>query len=96
MTVTTKKEFIVLLDEVMRETKELMTRFPEVMMYGAILKQLEAVYQITVVENHHPTNIEYNQFSFAGIAVKNFEEGNPYREKLVQINYHFEHFLDLE
>ena len=95
MTIVTKKEFIVLLEEVTQETKDLMVRFPEMMMYGAILKQLEAVYQVTVVENRNPTFAEYESTSLGAMALKNFEEGDTYAGKLKSISYHFEHFATL-
>ncbi|MDR2270130.1 MAG: immunity protein Tsi6 family protein [Sphingobacterium sp.] len=69
------------------ETMALKERFPNITMYGDILKQLSDIKGRVVVDNNILTeDAIYTRYSLGHIAVKNFSlKDDPYAQKLSDI-----------
>lgn len=84
--VETQKEYRLLLDDIMKESKELVRKFPEVIMYKSILDQVLDIYEVIKKNKKLSEDQIYSRYTLGNMAVKNFDtEHELYGRKLEDI-----------
>ncbi|MBL4746853.1 MAG: hypothetical protein JKY08_10850 [Flavobacteriaceae bacterium] len=84
--VKTKKEYIILLNELLKETKDLTNRFPSLSIYLSIENQIIDIIDIIEKKQRLSDNDIYKRYTLGAIAVKNFDSKKEiYGRKLEDI-----------
>jgi hypothetical protein len=83
--ITTKQEFLSLLDSTILKTQGRLKKTPSLSLYDSILAQLSFLKKTFVAEKRLLTKDEISRLTFGLIAVRNFTNEDPYANALCSI-----------